>query len=43
LQHIILGIHTTAFEGIKEKMLNEDPENLKSIIVLDLSYTYKDP
>jgi hypothetical protein len=43
LQHIILGIHHTAFEGVKEKMLNEDPENLKHIIVLDLRYTYKDP
>ena len=36
IQSIIIGIHHTAYEKVKYKM-EDDPDNLPSIIVLDLS------
>jgi len=41
-QSIIIGIHETAYEEIKYKM-SEDSQNMENIIVLDLTYTYRDP
>ena len=42
IQSIIMGIHTTAFNDMKDKM-EEDGEDLSNIIVLDLTYTYTNP
>jgi hypothetical protein len=42
IQSIIIGIHETAYEEVK-KIMVDDPENLPTILVLDLTYSYRNP
>ena len=41
MQSIILGIHDTAFDSIKDQMEDMDEEQLSNILILDLRSSYK--
>mmetsp|Transcript_15002 Transcript_15002/g.23236 ORF Transcript_15002/g.23236 Transcript_15002/m.23236 type:complete len:80 (+) Transcript_15002:1324-1563(+) len=41
LQCIIMGIHVSAFEEIKER-IEEQPENIQRLVVVDLTKVYSD-